>query len=206
MVARIGVFGGTFDPVHYGHLAIAEEARAALNLERVLFVPAAQQPLKHGHHEASALHRLAMTRLACQSNPAFEVSPIEIERAGISYTAITLEVLRTQLNAELFFIIGADALADLPLWHRATELPTLACLVAVTRPGVDVDLIRLLQAIPTLEGRMQMLEGPQLELSSTELRQRVVAGQNLRYLVPDLVVEYIERHHLYRHEPALGGT
>lgn len=206
MVARIGVFGGTFDPVHYGHLAIAEEARIALNLERVLFVPAAQQPLKHGHHAASALHRLAMARLACQSNSAFEVSTTEIERAGISYTVTTLEVLRTQLNAELFFIFGADALEDLPRWHRAAELPTLARLLAVTRPGTHVDLTALLKVIPTLEGRVQLLEGPQLELSSTELRQRVAAGRPLRYLVPDAVVEYIERYGLYRHESALGGS
>lgn len=199
-MATIGIIGGTFDPIHFGHLAIAEEARVALNLERVLFIPAAQQPLKHGQQSAPAQQRLEMVCLACASNPAFEVSPIEVERAGVSYTVDTLEQLHAEYAAKLCFILGADALADLPRWHRPADIATLAELVAVKRPRTHVDLAPLFREIPTLRDRVQVLEGPQLELSSTALRQRVASGRSLKYLTPDSVVEYIERHSLYRAE------
>lgn len=207
MGAGIGILGGTFDPIHYGHLAIAEDARVTLGLDRVLFVPAAQQPLKYGQHAAPATHRLAMVQLACESNPAFQVSTVEIERAGVSYTVTTLEALRAQTAVELFFILGVDALADLPKWHRANDIARFAHLVAVGRPESDLDLALLQRAVPSIEGRVHMLEGPQIELSSTALRQRIGAGRSLRYLVPDNVIAYIERHELYRNvQPSSIGA
>ncbi len=198
MPIRIGVLGGTFDPIHHGHLAIAEEARAALALERVLLVPAAQQPFKQGSTVTPAGHRLEMARLACRDNPAFEASPVELERPGPSYTATTLEELRARLDAELFFIVGGDAARDLPRWRRAAELPGLAQIVIVQRPLVSFDQARLVEELPQLRGRCTILEGPSIELSSTELRARVAAGRPIRYLVPDPVAAYIAEHGLYR--------
>ncbi|HEU4325117.1 MAG TPA: nicotinate-nucleotide adenylyltransferase [Roseiflexaceae bacterium] len=198
MPTRIGVLGGTFDPIHYGHLAIAEEARAALGLERVLLVPAAQQPFKQGITVTPAERRLEMVRLACQGNPAFEASPVELERPGPSYTVTTLEELHARLDVELLFIVGGDAVRDMPRWRRAPELPALAQIVIVQRPLVTLDLARLVEELPQLRGHYTLLEGPSIELSSTELRARVAAGRPIRYLVPDPVAAYIAEHGLYR--------
>lgn len=195
---RIGVLGGTFDPIHYGHLAIAEEARAALGLDRVLLVPAAQQPFKLGSTVTPAGQRLEMVRLACLGNPAFEASPVELERPGPSYTATTLEELRARLGGELFFIIGGDAVRDMPRWRRAADLPVLAQIVIVQRPFVTLDVERLVNELPPLRGRYTLLDGPSIEISSTELRARVATGRPIRYLVPDPVATYIAEHHLYR--------
>lgn len=194
---RVGLFGGSFDPIHYGHLAIAEEARVALHLDQVIFIPAAQQPFKTGQHAADAQMRLAMVQLACASNPAFAVSPIEIERSGPSYTIVTLEVLRPAISGELFLIIGADSAADLPRWHDAARLADLARIVLIGRPGVVPDLEALQVALPALSNRLIVLPGPQIALSSTQLRSRAAAGLSLRYLTPDPVVEYLLEHRPY---------
>ncbi|MBK9711619.1 MAG: nicotinate-nucleotide adenylyltransferase [Kouleothrix sp.] len=198
MNARTGIFGGSFDPIHYGHLAIAEEARVALRLDRVLFVPAAQQPLKRSGHAAAPEQRLAMAELACQSNAAFAVSPIELDRPGPSYTATTLESLWATCGPELFFILGADALADLPRWHAAARIVELAQIVAVGRPGFAPDAARLAGALPGSAGRLTVIEGPKLAISSSTLRRRVAAGLPIRYQTPDAVVEYIAKHGLYQ--------
>jgi nicotinate-nucleotide adenylyltransferase len=197
MSARIGLLGGSFDPIHYGHLAIAEEARLALQLEQVLFIPAAQQPFKLGQHAASAEDRLAMVQLACADNPAFEVSAIELERAGPSYTAVTLAALRERTYAELFLILGADSLADLPRWYQAARVVALAQIVAVGRPGAPAELERVALALPGLAGRLTWLDGPNLSISSTQLRERAAAGRSLRYLAPDPVVDFIQTHRPY---------
>src|SRR5215207_4557632 len=139
MTARIGILGGTFDPIHYGHLAIAEEARLALQLDHVLFVPAAQQPLKRGAHIATPEQRFAMAQLACASNPAFEVSRIELNRPGPSFTLTTLEALQAAQIGELHFILGEDALADLTRWYRAARVVELARIIAIGRPGSAPD-------------------------------------------------------------------
>jgi nicotinate-nucleotide adenylyltransferase len=194
----IGILGGTFDPIHHGHLAIAEEVRVALGLEHVLLVPAAQQPFKLGLTVATAAQRLEMVRLACAGNPAFKPSPIELERPGPSYTVTTLEALAATQAAELCFIVGADALRDLPRWRRAAELPRLARIAAVQRPAFTIDLEKLFAELPGLRGRLELLEGPQIELSSSELRARVAAGRPIRYLVPDPVAAYIEQQQIYR--------
>jgi nicotinate-nucleotide adenylyltransferase len=198
MVTRIGILGGTFDPIHYGHLAIAEEARAALRLDRVLFVPAAHQPLKRGEHLALPEQRLEMVRRACADNAAFEPSTIELDRPGPSYTVTTLEELAAARLGELFFILGADALADLPRWYAIERVVALARIVAVGRPGSKPDLASLASLLPSLPERLTLLEGPRLEISSSELRQRVAEGRPIRYLTPDPVISYIDEHELYR--------
>jgi len=198
MTARIGILGGTFDPIHYGHLAIAEEARLALQLNRVLFVPAAQQPLKRGAHIAAPEQRLAMVQLACAPNPAFEVSRIELDRPGPSFTLTTLEALQAARIGELHFILGDDALADLTRWHGAARVVELARIIAVGRPGRAPDLTRIIQALPALSDRLTVLPGPALDISSTTLRQRVAAGQPIRYQTPDAVVAYIGEQGLYK--------
>lgn len=197
MSARIGLLGGSFDPIHYGHLAIAEEARVALGLEQVLFIPAAQQPFKQGQHTATAEARLAMVQLACADNPAFAVSAIEIERAGPSYTAVTLAALRERYDAELYLILGADSLADLPRWYQAQRVVELARIIAVGRPGAAVQAEQISQTLPGLAGRLTWLAGPQLSISSTLLRERAAAGGSLRYLMPDPVVDFIVTHRPY---------
>jgi nicotinate-nucleotide adenylyltransferase len=198
MVARIGILGGTFDPIHYGHLAIAEEARQALQLDRVLFVPAAQQPLKRDAHTATPEQRFAMTQLACAPNATFEVSRIELDRPGPSFTLTTLEALQAARIGELHFILGDDALADLARWHAAARVVELARIIAIGRPGSAPDLTRILQALPALSERLTVLPGPALDISSTALRQRVTASQPIRYQTPDAVVAYIGEHGLYR--------
>lgn len=197
MTQRIGILGGTFDPIHFGHLAIAEEARTGLNLDRVLLIPAGHQPFKGGAHAATPRQRLEMARLACQENPAFEVSPIEIERPGPSYTALTLEQLHSTLPAEWYFILGADALADFPRWYSIQRVIELARIVAVTRPGYQVDSTALYAALPQLADRLRFLEGPRLEIASSDLRHRIACGHPIRYQTPDSVIAYIRAQQLY---------
>ncbi|MEO7909825.1 MAG: nicotinate-nucleotide adenylyltransferase [Roseiflexaceae bacterium] len=198
MTVRIGILGGTFDPIHYGHLATAEEARLACQLDRVLFVPASQQPLKRGTHIAAPEQRFAMTQLACTPNTAFEVSRIELDRPGPSFTLTTLETLQAAQIGKLYFILGDDALADLTRWYAAARVVELAHIIAVGRPGSAPDLTRIIQALPTLRERLTMLPGPALDISSTALRRRVAAGQPIRYQTPDAVVDYIGEHNLYQ--------
>jgi len=196
---RLGIYGGSFDPIHYGHLAIAEEVRATLNLTQVAFVPAAQQPLK-GQAQSSADHRLVMVRLACADQPAFIPDDLELRLPPPSYTINTLRAYRHRHGpaVELWFIIGADAARDLPRWHRAAELGRLAYLAIVGRPGVKVDLPALTVALPTLAGRCLLLEGPQLAVSSSALRRRLATGAPVRYQLPEAVRLYIAEHGLYQ--------
>lgn len=196
--ARIGILGGSFDPVHYGHLAIAEEARAALQLDRVLLIPAGHQPLKAGNHDAQPHDRLAMARLACAPNPALQVSDMEIARTGPSYTVVTLEELTEQQIGSLFFILGIDALAEFHRWRAAARILELATLVGMRRAGSSPDLAPLRAALPAADDRTILLEGPLLAISSSDIRQRVAEGRPIRYLTPDPVVEYIAEQGLYR--------
>lgn len=202
MTGRIGILGGSFDPIHVGHLAIAEDVRVALNLDQVLLIPTAQQPFKRERVVATAEQRFAMVERACAGNPAFVASRVEIDRAGVSYTIATLETLHKTLNSELFFILGADALADLPRWRDAARLPALAHIVAVQRPGSIVDHEALLGALPALDGRLTVLDGPRLDISSSELRARAADGRSLRYRVPDTVADYVMLHQVYRNSEA----
>ena len=197
MNPHIGILGGSFDPIHYGHLAIAEEVRVALQLDRVVFVPAARQPLKHNGHGATSAQRFEMARLACVTNAAFEVSPIEIERPEPSYSVVTLEEFHKIQPAEYYFILGADAASDLGRWYAAERIIELARIVVVGRPGAAPDRERLIHRFPRLAERMLLVAGPRLDISSTQLRERVASGQSIRYLTPDPVVEYMLRHGLY---------
>ncbi|MGH2363593.1 MAG: nicotinate-nucleotide adenylyltransferase [Chloroflexota bacterium] len=196
---RVGVFGGTYDPIHYGHLVAGEEARCAMDLDRVLYVPNARPP--HKEHKISAVEqRLEMIRLAIAHNPAFVLSTIEIDRPGLSYSVDTIATLREELGpeVELYFILGEDALADLPTWHQAQRLLELCRLIAVNRPGYHSFSLRLLERqLPGVSERVHSVRVPELAIWSTELRARVSSGLPIRYLVPDSVLDYIQRNGLY---------
>jgi nicotinate-nucleotide adenylyltransferase len=184
-VTRVGVFGGTFDPVHVGHLAIANAALDELGLDRVYFVPARRSPLKQDGPVASAEARLAMLTSATASEPRFEVSGVELDRTGPSFTVDTLEALRGK--ADLFLILGSDAYADFERWHDPGRIRALATIVLAARPGA-----------PNAPSGVRMLDSPLMDISSRELRARAARGRSLRYLVPEAVLRYIEEHRLYR--------
>ncbi len=186
-MARIGVFGGTFDPVHVGHLAIALAALESVPLERVLFVPARRSPLKERDPIASASDRVTMLEAAIAHEPRFAVSRAELDRDGLSYTVDTLEALRGE--GELFLIVGSDALTDLARWRYPERIRSLATLLVAPRPGAP-------EPSPALGART--FDAPRLDISSRELRARVARGRSLRYLVPDAVCDHIERRGLYR--------
>jgi nicotinate-nucleotide adenylyltransferase len=198
---RIGVFGGSFDPIHFGHLAIAEEARLELALDQVIFVPAAHQPLK-GRAPSPAEQRLAMLRLACADNPAFRVDDLELRRPPPSYTSETLSSLHARLGAgvELWFILGADAAGELPRWHHITAMLELARLAIIARPGHAFDLVALQARLPALNARATLLAGPRLDISSSDLRQRLATGRSVRYQLPEPVRSFILQHQLYQRD------
>lgn len=194
---RLGVFGGTFDPPHVGHLLAAVDAVEALTLDRLLFVPAAQQPLKVGCESAAPEHRLAMARLLAGDDPRFGVDPIEIDRAGLSYTVDTLgELARRLPGAELFFLVGADALATFPRWREPRRLLELARLVVLRRASDDVELPTVMREAPGREPIV--LASRRVDVSSTEVRARVRAGLSIRGFVPDAVAAYVAEARLYR--------
>ena len=209
----LGVFGGTFDPIHYGHLRLAETAREALGLSRVRLIPAGHPPHRATPGAAGA-HRLAMARLAAADNPAFEVDPAEVEAAQASYTILTLERLRAELGPRrpLVLLLGVDAFLGLPSWRRWTELFDFAHLAVANRPGYPLDGAALppaladqasrRQAAPASlgmapAGRLVQFSMTPLAISATDIRARCAAGQSLRYLLPPPVVDYISRHQLY---------
>jgi nicotinate-nucleotide adenylyltransferase len=189
--------GGTFDPIHHGHLVAAEEVRYAFALDKVVFVPAGHPWQKAEGDVTSAELRFQMTRLATAGEPAFEVSRMEIERAGPTFTVDTLrEYGRCSPQSELFFITGSDAILQILTWKDADEALRLATFVAVTRPTHD--LAGLDELTPELRERIAVLEIPALAISSTDIRQRVADGRPIRYLVPDAVALFIDEHGLYR--------
>lgn len=200
----IGIMGGTFDPIHVGHLAVAEEAREALGLERVLFVPAGRPPHKAPGSVTAAQHRVAMVRLAIAGNVAFELSTIEVDRAGPSFTVDTVAALAAgDPAASLSLILSAETFAELSSWHEPERLFDSARMAVVPREGYPApDPAWLADAFPGREDRVDYLEGPRLGLSSTALRARVAAGRSIRYLVPAAVAAYITEHQLYRRLPA----
>ncbi len=188
--------GGTFDPIHHGHLVAASEVQAWFDLDEVVFVPTGQPYQKSDREVAPAEHRYLMTVIATASNPRFTVSRVDVDRPGLTYTVDTLRDLRDERpDADLFFITGADALTDIFSWRDADELFELAHFVGCTRPGHQITEL-------TLEGlpreRVTIVEIPALAISSTECRNRVHSGEPVWYLVPDGVVQYIHKHALYR--------
>jgi nicotinate-nucleotide adenylyltransferase len=198
---RLGILGGTFNPPHIAHLVCAQEAHRELELERVLLIPAATPPHKPVEGEPGARHRLELCRLAVQGDERFEVCDLEIEREGPSYTVDTLERLHDDHpHSELFLILGGDIAAGLPQWHRVERVLELATPAIAKRRGTSRDAVEeALAAVPRGE-RARFFAMPRMGVSSTMIRRRVAAGQPIRYLVPDPVAHYIERHGLY------GGT
>ena len=187
---RLGVMGGTFDPIHNGHLVAASEVASAFNLDEVLFVPTGEPWQKAEVTPTS--DRYLMTEIATAANPRFKVSTVDIDRAGPTYTVDTLRDLKlTYPDADLFFITGADAVTSIAGWKDSTELWGLAKFVAVTRPGHVLDLPK------APEGAIDVLEIPALAISSTDIRDRVSQGKPIWYLVPDGIVQFIGKHGLY---------
>jgi nicotinate-nucleotide adenylyltransferase len=197
----IGIYGGTFDPPHLGHLAAAQEALYTCNLARVLFTPNARNPLKLGEPISETEHRLAMTELAVRDNCGFELSTADVDRGGPSYTVDLLTGLRETLHPgdELAFIAGMDVLHELPRWREPLRILELARLIVISRPGEDTLAPTALdEHLPSASSRITVIETAGVAISSTELRERVAAGKPIRYLVPDAVAEYVAEHDLYR--------
>ncbi|WP_268760498.1 MULTISPECIES: nicotinate-nucleotide adenylyltransferase [Arthrobacter] len=195
---RLGVMGGTFDPIHHGHLVAASEVAAAFDLDEVVFVPTGQPWQKNAQEVSPAEHRYLMTVVATASNPRFTVSRVDIDRPGPTYTIDTLRDLRaTRPEAELFFITGADAMAQILSWKNVDELWSLAHFVGVTRPGHELS---------TQRKDVSLMEVPAMSISSTDCRRRVSGGEPVWYLVPDGVVQYIAKHGLYRKGAPETGT
>lgn len=198
---KVGILGGTFDPIHYGHLVIAEDCWAQLGLDEVLFVPAGAPPHKRGQKVSPAVDRIEMVRRAIADNHHFRLSRVDVDRPGVSYSVEMVSRLRRDLGDDLsfFFIVGRDALADLPLWREPARLAELCQIVAVNRPGYPpLDLASLEPAIPRASARILQLVVPELSISASILRERVREGRPITYMTPDAVIEYIQQHRLYR--------
>ncbi len=198
---RIGIMGGTFDPIHHGHLVAAEEARYQFGLAKVVFIPAGHPPHKVSRKISAASHRLAMTQLAIQSNPFFSISAIEIERPGLSYTIDTVrEMKKIYPLADLFFITGADAVLEILSWKHFDELLAQCCFIAAKRPGYRLG--KLKTKLPGIGEeqlkRIIIMEVPALAISSTDIRERVQTGRPIKYLLPEAVEKYIVEQGLYQ--------
>ncbi|MBI4551054.1 MAG: nicotinate-nucleotide adenylyltransferase [Candidatus Latescibacteria bacterium] len=193
--SRLGVYGGTFNPIHTGHLIIAQEVYDQFALDRVLFIPSARPPHKHNAGLIAPEHRYAMTVLATRDDPRFEVSDIEAERPGTSYTVETLRDLhrRHGPDCQVFFIIGADSLLEIGTWRDPDALFALCSIVVVPRPGVDIR-----QAPLPWRDRALIVQTPEVAISSTDIRHRVETGRSIRYFVPPAVEQYIREHRLYQ--------
>ncbi len=186
----VGLFGGSFDPIHHGHLIVARIAAEALGLDQVRFMPARAQPLKGGRHGADAAHRAAMVELAISGEPGFALEPIELGREGLSYTVDTLRALRArEPGLDPVLLLGMDAAADLPRWKESSAVLELARVAVFARPGSPV------LGVP---GIWRTVDVPALEISATDLRRRAGAGRSIRYWVPDAVADYVAAHGLYR--------
>lgn len=198
-VLRVGVLGGSFDPPHIGHLILAEEARDQLGLDKVLFAPAGQQPLKQGQKVTAAEDRVRMTELAIADNPSFELSRGDVDRPGPHYTVDLIAIIAAQLppHAEIHFLMGFDSLRDLPKWREPEKLIRIARLVALTRPDAPIDWDALESALPGVRERVRLLDMPELEIASRDLRERMRTGRSIRYMVTDAVRAYIEEKSLY---------
>ena len=198
-MAQIGILGGTFDPIHYGHLIIAEAARDQLGLDRIEFLPANDPPHKPEGSVSPARHRAAMVQVAIDPVEYFELNCVEMERAGPSYTVDSLEQLvRERPHDSFWFIIGGDSLRDLPSWQSPTRILELATLAVIDRPGANYDLAGLDRLVPGLRQRIALVEAPLIDLSATLLRRRFAAGGSIRFQTPDSVITYMTVNGLYQ--------
>ena len=198
---NIGVLGGTFDPIHNGHLLLAEAVRARLNLAETLFVPAGRPWLKIDNPISSAEHRAEMVRLAIADRPYFKLEAMEVGRPAPSYTVDTIAELKARLGIgdELFFILGADNLVELPLWREPSRLITMCHLVVVPRPDYSLPDLKALEAIiPGLSQRVMLMDKPEIDISASAIRGRVARGLSIDHLVPESVERYIKQHRLYK--------
>jgi nicotinate-nucleotide adenylyltransferase len=203
---QVGIMGGTFDPIHHGHLVAAEEARWQFGLDRVLFVPTGR-PWQKPVDVSPAEDRYLMTAIATAPNPDFLISRIELDTPGPTYTVDTLRRLRVELGegTRLFFVTGADAVLQILTWKQQDRVLAFAEFIAATRPGSDLGALEeLLQRVPGAAGRVHRMEIPALAISSTDIRARVAAGAPFQYLVPEGVARYIEKRGLYRGRSAPG--
>ena len=197
---RIGILGGTFDPIHLGHLAIAEAARDRLHLDRVILIPAGRPWLKSDQMVSAPEHRLAMARLAIENRPGLEMSPIEVDRPGPTYTVDTLTELREELGSgvELYLVLGMDSVRELRRWREPERLFDLCTVVAVSRPdSPDVSPAEIEDSFTVARGRIRMVRGPMLDVSATDIRLRVSEGRLISDSVPPPVERYIREHGLY---------
>ncbi len=204
---RLGIMGGTFDPIHNGHLACAEQAREDLGLDVIVFIPTANPVFKRDQRIAPANERLAMCRAAIADNPYFDVSDIEIARGGDTYTIDTLRALRAHYpkNVELFFLTGADAIATVSKWRGAQEMGNLAHFVGVDRPGFELTEQNRRQIVEDAKGiTISFVTIEALEISSSELRRRLAQGKSIRYLTPQVVVDHVMEHEFYREGESHG--
>ena len=195
---KIGIMGGTFNPIHYGHLFIAEAAWKTFSLDKVIFVPAGSPPHKRNKFCGDTEDRMQMTALAIASNPHFELSLIEVNRSGFSYSVDTMELFNEQYHydVDLYFITGADAVLDIDTWYRPERLLELCRFIAATRPGFD---LQRLEKLPEhWRKRIDVMDIPGLDISSTDIRQRVQQGLPIKYLLPEAVESYIFEHNLYK--------
>jgi nicotinate-nucleotide adenylyltransferase len=197
---RVGVFGGTFDPIHIGHLILAEEARSQLALDWIYFVPAGDPPHKQERSISPVEERIRMAELATAENAAFLVSRIDADRPGPHYTTDTLQLLQAELGVgcELYFLMGLDSLRDLPNWHNPHWLVTHCRLVVFNRPEISLEWAALETALPGVQKQVTLLHMPEIAISSTALRERIRTGQPIRYQVPTAVAAYLRKHRLYR--------
>lgn len=196
---RVGIFGGTFDPIHMGHLIVAETIMDEFHLDKVVFIPAAVPPHKLDKQISPAKHRYMMTMLATCSNPRFQVSDMEMHRQGPSYSRDTLAQLLEEhgRDTEFYFIVGADSVENLHTWNRIDELLTMCHFIGASRPGCMPDMEKIAQRFGPLAEKIHCLETPELEISSTEIRHRVGQKRTIRYIVPETVEQYIYKEKLY---------
>ena len=199
------MLGGTFDPIHLGHLVIASYAADALSLDRVLFLPAQTPPHKLGRTISPVAHRVAMVKLAIDGDDRFELSTLDLRSDAPSYTADLVERLAgEEPDAELYFIAGADSLRNYPTWHEPERIIRAAYLAVAERPGFEIT-DEMLNAIPDLRNRVALFASPPMDISSTDLRLRIRTGRTIRYVVPDRVIDYIAGHRLYDDDPTHSG-
>lgn len=197
-VRRLGLYGGTFDPIHVGHLVAAAEVHYALALGRVLFLPAGRPPHKRAQAVTPAAERARMIELAIAGRPQFALSMLDLDGAAPSYTADLLARARDTWDADLYFIMGEDSLRDFPGWREPARVAALARLAVVTRPNVEVDVAAVERAVPALAGRVHCVPIPEIDVASHDIRARVTAGRPIAYQVPLAVEAYIRERGLYR--------
>lgn len=197
--SKLGIMGGTFNPIHHGHLVAAEFVRDEFKLDEILFVPSGKPPHKHAGEIASPEHRWMMALLAAGTNEYFSVSSLEIDRGGESYTRDTILELKEIYGGggkrDFYFITGADAIAEISTWHKKENLPEIAKFIAVSRPGYKLDVDKI---DPLFHRCTYLVEVPALAISSTEIRERIRRGRTIKYLVPEAVEKYIHKNKLYQ--------